>query len=55
MKYVAPTPVYPGDTPAERYAWLMARLSRNELLDIAATAKQRAIWLRENSPHEAAA
>lgn len=51
---VIPAPFYPGRTPAERYAWLMAHLSRRELLDIAARAKERRNWLREHNPQAAA-
>jgi hypothetical protein len=42
--------IIPGATAAERYAYLMSRLSRSERLQMAQRRADRLAWLAEHNP-----
>jgi hypothetical protein len=47
---VGPSINFPGDTPAERYTWLMTHMSDAERRHMAAEKELRRAWLLENNP-----
>jgi hypothetical protein len=52
---VGPAIVIPGETPADRYAWLMTHMSRAERRRVQFEKQIRLAWLRENNPDAIAA
>lgn len=47
---VGPAIIYPGDTPADRYDWLMARMSSADRRHMELARQSRRAWLRVNNP-----